>query len=174
MATLGEIDALTQDYADSCGKLGDVVQKMMDKVEQVKRKYLVRINALAKQTAQDKALLHEALDESRDLFVKPKTLVLHGVTIGLRKKNGSILVAAPELTLAKIRKLLPDQVDVLIRTKEEVNKEAVGLLSGDVLKKLGIEITADTEEVVIRAAVDKIQKVVDELVKEETVHQLSA
>ena len=70
--------------------------------------------------------------------------------------------------VSRIEKLLPeDQAELLIRTDKSVHKPGVYDLTAADLKRLGITIVGDGDEVVVKVAGSEIEKMVDALFKDE-------
>jgi hypothetical protein len=102
------------------------------------------------------------------LFVRPRTIIFHGIKVGLQKGSGKIEYDKSEIDriVRLIEKHFPEQTEVLIQTKKAPIKKALANLSGAELKKLGIEIDDSTDAVVIKPTDSEIEKVVDRLLKE--------
>jgi hypothetical protein len=67
-------------------------------------------------------------------------MVLHGLQLGYRKGKGAIDWGDDAQVVKLIRKHLPDQFDVLVKTTEKPIKAAVGNLPGPDLKKIGVTV----------------------------------
>lgn len=174
MASLGDIEKLTQEYSETTKTLSTVVKELQVKVHLVKRGYLEKISELAKEAAEKRVLLNDAILESSGLFVKPRTLVISGVKVGFQKKKGKIIIINTAATVKRIKEKLADKADVLLKTDEKVVKAGLNNLSAGDLKKIGVEITADADEVLIKSSDDDIEKFVDALIDEEVKYQEQA
>lgn len=172
MATLGEIDNLTKDYSESYRKLSDKVQELELELEAVKRKHMRYIKDFANEALEKRSKLTAAVDESKPLFEKPKTIVLHGMKVGLQKGKEKIVVPDEEKTIMLIRKNLPDQSDILIKTEEKIIKPALENLSAGDLKKVGLNLIESTDYVVIKPTGSDVDKIVNALLKEDTKEDL--
>ncbi len=172
MSTLGEIEKITKDYSDITAKLSALVAEMEEKIGKVKKEYIPKISELARKAAEEKALLKTAIEESPHLFQKPKTIVLYGVKLGFQKKKGKLIVLNPKATLKRIKEQLPDKADVLIKVEEKLVKNALNNLTADELKKIGVEIQADSDEVIIKSTMDEIEKFINSLIDEEVKFQI--
>lgn len=169
MATLNEIEMKAQTYAASREALAGTLMALEDETRALKRKYLARIRKLVETAKAQRADLAAAIDASPALFVKPRTQILHGVKCGFAKAKGRIEWDNEEAVVARIRKLLPaDQAELLIRVKESVHKPAVYDLAASDLKRLGIRVEGDGDEVVIKDAAGEVDKLVEALLKDET------
>ncbi len=168
MASLGEIDKLTKDYSDSYNKLSNKVQDLELELEAVKRKHMRYIKDFANEALEKKSKLTAAIDESKNLFEKPKSIVLHGMKVGLQKGKGKITIPDEEKTILLIKKNLAEQADLLIKTEEKIVKPALENLSAGDLKKVGLNLIESTDYVIIKPTGSDVDKIVNALLKEDT------
>ena len=166
MATLGEIDTLAKDFADTRERLSETVQKLKDAQEALLRQYLPGIKKQVGIAAARKLALKNAIEDGKDLFVKPRTVIFHGIKVGLQKGKGKIEWDNDDQVLRLIEKYFPEQADVLIKTKKKPIKKALAALSAAELKKLGIEVEDTGDAVVIEPTDSQIEKLVEKLLKE--------
>lgn len=167
MATMAEIQQLTQEYAEARAFLAGVITELQAELERVKHPVLPVIRKAVGKTGEAHSKLKAALEDSPELFTKPKTQTIDGVRVGYMKQKGKVEISDEEKTIARIRKLLPkDQAELLISVKESVHKPSVADLSAADLKRLGITITADEDAVVIKPVDTEVDKLVDALLKE--------
>jgi len=167
MGSLGNIEVLTKNYSDSYSKLSDKVKELNDEIDSVKRKHMRYIKSFAEDALEKKSLLSNAIDESKDLFEKPKSIILHGMKVGLQKGKGKITIPDEEKTILLIRKNLSDQADILIKTEEKLVKPALNNLTAGELKKVGLNLVESTDEVLIKPTGSDIDKIVNALLKED-------
>lgn len=165
MASLYEIETATKEYSEKRRQLADLIHDLENQIADLKRKALPGVRrALDRATeAQDK--LHNLISESPELFVKPRTLTWHGVKIGYQKAKGTITWDDEEAVVKLIRKHFPDQVDILIKSKEVPVKTALAQLTVAELKKLGVSVVEAGDEVIIKTTDSEIDKLVDTLLK---------
>jgi len=166
MAGLGQIEEFTKDFSAKREALSAEVRQLQQGLEAVRNHYLGRVKTLADDVAEAQALLHQAVKESPEAFVKPKTLVLSGVRVGFKKEKGRIVWEDDATVVKLIRRHFPDRVEDLIKTEERPLKTALAQLKGAELKKLGVEVEADTDAVVIKPTDTEIDKLVSALLKE--------
>lgn len=164
MSNLTEIETLAGDYAASSRALAAQVQKFQDQVEKLKREFLEKIRPVAEKTAQDRAILSAAIQQNPELFVRPRTFVLHGIKLGLQKQKGELEIADEATTIRLIRKLFPHEEEVLIQVKESVIKSALNSLPAGDLKKIGVTIGHDTDAVLIKNTVGDVEKFVSKMI----------
>jgi len=164
---LQEIEKLAEYYANVRDELTGRVQLMQQQMQQVQAEHTPRIRQLVRLVARNHANLHAAIEKHPELFERPKTIVAHGVRFGYIKQRGKVEIEDEETTIARIRKVLPEeQAELLIRVRESVDKNAVADLVVSDLKRLGITITDDRDVVVIKSVDSEVEKLVAALLKD--------
>jgi len=166
MATMERIEKLTRNYADARERLAETVQSLEDKIEAIKRQYLPGIKIQVGIASQEKAALKAAIEASKELFVKPRPVIISGIKVGLEKGKGKIDWDDNDTVVRLIEKHFSDQAEVLIQTKKKPVKKALANLSAAELKKLGIQVEDTGDQVVIKPTDSQIEKLVDKLLKE--------
>lgn len=174
MSTLNEIEKITKEYADERQKLSDRIRQLKDEMNQLKRKRLPVIKNTVQTVMEKQEALKAALEDSRPLFEKPRTVVFHGVKVGFQKGKGKITWSDDAQVVKLIKKNFPDQVDVLIKTTEKPSKDALANLPTADLKKLGIIVNETQDQIVIKSTDSEIDKFVDALLKDDDVNQEAA
>ncbi len=167
MATLGEIERLTREYADARRVLSERVQSLESEISALKRMYLPRIRKALEDAAEKRSRLYAAIEESPELFKKPRTIIFHGVKIGYQKSKGEIKWEDTEQVVKLIKKHFPDSYETYIKITETPIKSALAQLSVQELKKLGITVVETGDEIIIKTTDTEIDKLVDSLLKDE-------
>ena len=169
MATLQEIDKLTERYADLRGKLAAEVGALEEELEAAKKGHLQAVKRLVQRAAEAHGELHAAIEESTSLFERPKTQVLHGVKVGFRKGSGGIQFEDADQVVTLIEKhFTKDECELLIITKKKPNKEALEQLDVKDLKRVACTIEDTGDVVVIKDTASEVDKIVKALLKEAT------
>jgi hypothetical protein len=164
MSTMNEIEQHTREYAERRGALAGAVDELNAAIEALKRKHLPLIKRRVAAAADAQAVLQAALNESRELFVKPKTQTFHGIKVGFKKGTGKIEFDDADKVVQRIRKHCEaDVAELLIITTEKPSKDALGQQDAALLKKLGVTITEAGEYVVIAPADSNVDKLVKAL-----------
>jgi hypothetical protein len=168
MTTLGEIETLTKEYADARQRLADTVRTLEDKIETLKRQYLPGIRMQVAIAAAKKLDLTNAIEDSRTLFVRPRSVIFHGIKVGLQKGKGKIEYdkADNDRIVKLIEKHFPEKADILIDIRKTPVKKALGDLAAADLKKLGIKVDDTGDIIVIKPTDSQIEKLVEALLKE--------
>lgn len=174
MATLEYIDEKAQRFAGVRAKLTEQVAALNDEIEAARKRHLRAIKRLVESAAEAHGELLEAIADSKGLFVRPKSLTLHGVRVGFRKGTGGIEFEDGDQVVELIEKKLPDLADVLIITKKKPNKDALEQLTVDELKKIGCTIEDTGDVPFIKDAASDVDKLVKALLKEATEEEVEA
>lgn len=164
---LGEIEQLTKEFSEARQQLADRVRALEDEIQTIKRRRLTGIKNTVNTVMEKQSQLKAAIEESSALFIKPRTMVLYGIKIGFQKAKGKISWSDEDQVIKLIKKHLPEQADVLIKTMEKPVKEALINLPAADLKKIGCTVSETGDQVVIKSTDSEIDKFVDTLLKEE-------
>lgn len=148
-------------YREAKDVLVERAQALHDELEAAKRKAMRGLRAAVASVTEKRDALESTLKESSHLFVKPRTVVFHGVKVGFELGKGKIDWEDDEHVVKLIRRHFAEQFDVLVKTTEKPVKDALKSLTAVELKRLGISVDAVGDMPVIRdttAAVDKLVK----------------
>ncbi len=165
MPTMQEIETKAKAHAQAREKLSEIVTELQSEIDAAKNRHMKNIKAAVSKAATTGDELLRLVKGSPKLFTKPKSVVLHGIKLGFKKQKGKIEFDDPDQVIKLIRKHCPDLEDTLIVTTETPSKEALNKLTADVLKKLGVTVTSDTDVVFIAPADSDVDKMVNAMVK---------
>lgn len=167
MATLSEIEQLTKEYAIHRKMLADRVTELEEELAQVKKRHLNNIKKAVTVAAANQSRLHAAIEDSPELFKKPRTIVLYGVKVGFQKGKGEIKWEDADQVLRLIKKHFPEQAETLIKVAETPVKTALAQLSVQDLKRIGVTVVETGDQVMIKPTDGEVDKLVDALLKDE-------
>ena len=145
--------------------LSERVTALRDAQAALHREHLPSIKRALTKAAESEAKLRALVEEHPECFEKPKTHVLAGIKVGYAKGKGALSFDDADSVVARIKKHLPEQADVLIRTKEAPVKEALAQLSAAELKKIGVTLSEAGDQTVVRPVDSEVDKMVDALLK---------
>lgn len=171
MPQLTEIESRAKAFADARSKLSEYVDALNQALESLRRDNLPRIKRQLVRAAELQTQLKEMVAESPDLFVKPKTVVLHGIKVGFEKGKGAIVFDDADQVVTLIDKKLPDLADVLIATTKKPVKAGLAQLTVAQLKSIGCSVEEAGDRVVVRAVDSEVDKLVTALLKGATEEQ---
>jgi hypothetical protein len=138
---------------------------LQDEMRAAMRRKLPGIQLAVASVAEADANLKDAIDLRPELFVKPRTVVLHGLKLGYKKGKGKIEWDDDDQVVKLIRRHFPEQFDVLCKTAETPIKAALAGLTVAELKKLGITVEETGDVVFIKDSTDDVDKLVKALLK---------
>lgn len=138
--TSPNLELLAGDYGRAVEARRALTGALRQAVLACAEQYAGDLRACAAAEADAHAALLAEVEARPDLFEKPKTRTISGVKFGWQQGKPSIHVEDEAETLKRIRKLLPpEQVELLIRTKEYLHKPSVLDLSMADLRRLKID-----------------------------------
>ena len=162
--TLTEFEPLCAGYNDDCARLEDLLAALEADLAQVKRRHLRALKRQAAAVAAREAALHEALAGAPELFVRPRTAVLHGTKIGYATGVGSVVFADEARVVQLIEKHLPGRFAELVKTEHTPRKDALRTLSASELSRLGCRVEGGGDMIVLKRAAGDVEKLISRLI----------
>ena len=165
--TLETIERKAKAYADRRGMLRDCLQQVERELAAIKRRHMKELKRHIALTADCETELSAAIMAAPELFVKPKTQILHGIKVGFRKGPGGLDWEDDDDLVRRIERLFPDddEAERYLIIKKKPSAEALEDLDAAQLKRLGVTIVDTGEEVVIKPVETDIEKLVKALLK---------
>lgn len=167
MATIDILQKKTRLYADARLVLADIVRALHDQIEAAKRELLPQIKKAVARAKDCESELKAEIEESPELFTKPRSLVIHGIKIGYQKGKGKLDFDDADQVVRLIKKHFPEQADILVNTTEKPAKDALAQLTVAELKKLGITVEETGDVVFVKDTTSDVDKLVKALLKDE-------
>lgn len=161
--TLDEIGKLCRAYADARDDLEQITEAVRGERRRAVREKMRALKGAVARVSAARDALKEAVEGAPALFEKPRTRAMEGIKVGYRKLPGKIEVADEAAAVERVKKKLPGKADVLIVTRETLNRNALKNLSVKELASIGAALGDDEDEVVIKAASTDLDKLVDAL-----------
>lgn len=165
MNALDNISKRAEVYATARQLLADQVGAFNEGLAELRKDHIPGIKKALAKAADAEAALRALIEAHPDCFTKPKTQVFSGVKVGYQKGKGTISFEDADSVVARIRKHLPDQADVLIRSKEVPVKDALAQLSAADLKKIGVTVSDAGDQVVIKPVDSEVDRMVEAMLK---------
>lgn len=157
------IEKRAKAYADARADLAALVSLAEAEIGTVRRKHLAEIRRRVGEAAAAEADLHAAVAARRDLFVRPKTRILHGIRLGWVKNKGRVTYADPARVVKAIRRHMPRRFKDLVKVTETPIKAALNKLPGADLRKLGVSVGDDDDAVSIAPVDSAVDRIVEAL-----------
>lgn len=145
--------------------LASRAQELQEVIAEAQRRRLPGIRSAVAAVADADAKVLALLQDSPELFKKPKSVVFHGLQVGYKKGSGAIEIEDGAQVVKLIRKHLPERFDDLVKVKETPIKTAIRNLTGAELQKIGVKVQAAGEVVFMTDATDGVDKLVAALLK---------
>jgi hypothetical protein len=171
MATLSEIEILAKQLADARLNLKEGLDELESEMAAIKKKFLPAIRRAVEKAAQRHEALRGAVEEAPELFVRPKTVIFHGIRLGYQKARGEIVWENTDQVIKLIKKNFPDQAETLIQVTEKPMKTALAQLSVADLKKIGVTVIETGDEIFIKPTDSEIDKLINALLKDEELNK---
>ncbi len=174
MSTLTEIERATREYAAARNVVSERVQRLNDEIEALKRRFLPGIKSAVQTAIERQASLKAEIEESPELFKKPRTVPFHGIKVGYQKQKGKVEWEDSSFVVLRLKKLFPDNWQDYVKITEKPVKSALSELSVAELKKIGVTAEETGDVVLIKPTDSDIDKIVAALLKEEEIGEEAA
>ncbi len=165
LTILQELDLITRNFAKARTILAERKAAHDADAKKVAQKHGRGIRNAALVCAEHHKQLETIIDNNPGLFVKPRTMTLHGIKLGLKKGKGKVSWLPDAKVCELVRKHLPDQADQLIQTTESPIKGALIKLDAKTLQKLGYSVSDTDDQVIIKATADDLDKFIEAILK---------
>ena len=165
--SLATIELASKQFASDRADLAHIVTDLNDDIEALKRRVIPVIKRRIAAAAESEAALSALVDKSRHLFIQPRTVIFHGIKVGLQKGRGGIDWDDDAKVIQLIEKhFTKDQADLLIKTTKKPIKAALEDLDISDLKKIGCRIEETGDAIVIKEIGSRVDKLVTALLKD--------
>ena len=136
-----------------------------DDIEVAKRKAMRGLRASVAAVTEAQSGLLATISASPQLFTKPRSIVLHGIKLGFVKGKGRIEWEDDAQVVKLVRKHLPEQFDVLVKTTETPVKAALNGLTVAELKRIGVSAEDSGDVAFAKDTTAEVDKLVKALLK---------
>lgn len=157
--SLGDIEALTKKFSDAHGALSAAVRALREAQEHIARERMPAIKKLLATAAERKATLKAAVESAPALFDRPRTVVFHGVKVGMQKGKGGITWDDEAKVVERIKRIFLGEASALLRIEETPDKEAIAKLNAGDLRRIGCQIESAGDQVVIRPTDSEVEQI---------------
>lgn len=166
--SLGSIETACGRYDAAANELDTMIAELEQDLDDVRRKHLKRLKAQAGIVAAREAELRSQVEAKPELFVKPRTFILHGVKVGLTDSKGKLVwdIEDHELVALLKRKFKEnDEWKDYVISKDVPSKEALRALDATALVKLGLRIEGAGDSIVVKRTAGDVEKMMDKLIE---------
>lgn len=164
------IDTLAKKYADARAALASRVQKFEDELRELQRRHVKGIKEAAAVAAQRQGELLAEVKDHPDSFVKPRTIIVHGIKVGFQKGKGRLVWDDEGKVVDRLLDY-KEQINDLdpqafVETVQTPKKEMLLGVPAAVLKRLGCRIEGTEDQVVVKATDSNVDKLVAKILEE--------
>ncbi len=154
-----DIETAAAEFAAANAEMARLVGEAGEAIGTIRHKYSTPLKDAYAAVKMKRKALERLIDRRRDLFVRPRTRILHGIRLGVTKDRGAVHYDCDEdVMVARIRATLGDKAEDLIAITEKPIKKQLALQDEKVLRKLGVEVREDTDSVLIKPAANDVEK----------------
>lgn len=175
MSKTKQLPAGMAEIRDAAQALANVAQKLaltakaqeaelVAAVTPIAERYRPALDDIAQEQADLLQRLETLVEANPQLFRKPRSIVIDGVRAGYRKEDDVIDWSDEAAVITRIRALLPEQAQTLIRSSESLVIDAVAQLDAPVLQKLGIRRIAGADKSFVKIGDSDMDRLVKALV----------
>lgn len=164
---IADIETAAREYSACVKTLRNLHDGLNDAITKARSVFIDDIKAASADTGEKYQMLMTLVSDAQELFQDKKTWTIAGVRLGYKKLPGKLEILNPEATIKRLREEFPEVATASINVKETLVKKALGTLSADTLKKLGISVTNDTDEPFIKLTDDEVQKLIEAMIAEQ-------
>ena len=159
---LENIVRLCKEYAVARDDLGETVEDIRDIRRKAVRSRMRGLKSRVAKVSAARESLWTAIEANPQLFEKPRTRAIEGIKVGYRKQPGRIECDETR-AIGRIRKLYPEREAELVKVKESLKRSALKGLDSKTLSAIGVAIVEVDDEIVLKAASDDLDNLVDAL-----------
>lgn len=150
MPTINDIEARARKLSDALTRVNDIATELDNAIAILKKTEVPKLRKAVAAAAEHEAELKAMIEAEPGLFVRPKTVTLHGIRCGYMKGKGGIEWDDADRVVAAIQKHLPDQAEQLIRWTGRPLKEAINQLDVASLKKIECRVVDTGDQVIVK------------------------
>ena len=163
---IDSFEDFTKRYADTRQLVAERVESLESETQSIYRRRLPGIRKAIAAAQEARNALEREIDARRDCFVKPRSIVLHGIRLGLQKGKGSIDWDDDAALIQRIEKQCPEKYDALVKVTSKPLKKALEQLSTAELKKLGCRVKNSGDLVLIKPIDSDLEKLLKRIPEE--------
>lgn len=172
--TLADVQKRAEALSKTRDALSALFKELQDGIAVVQAGHLPEIKRVARQITKQHTELQELIKANPALFVKPRTHIVDGLKFGMQKKVGTLSWEDDTKLCDRIHGLAisdvltGEQEEMLINVIEKPVAKALEKLDGKILKRLGVTLSADTDEPIIKSVDSEVEKAVNAVIKDAT------
>lgn len=163
---LDNIEDLTRRFGAARTQLAERMGALETELLAAKQRHLRGIRGALNKAQDLRDALTAEIEAHPELFVKPRTITVDGIKVGLAKAKGKITWDDEAKVVELIQKHFPQGADTLIKTTRTPIRAALANLTVAELKKIGCRIIETEDEVIIKPQDSELDKIVNRLLED--------
>lgn len=166
MSSIENIENLTRSYATARSHLGELLGALEADIIALRRRRIRGIRAALAKAQDAQAAVVKEVSAHPELFVKPRSITVDGIRVGIQKGKGAIEWDDDALVCKLIRRHLADEAELLIKVTEKPIKGALKNLTVSELRKIGCTVQESGDEVFLKPQDSELDKLMKRILKE--------
>jgi hypothetical protein len=163
VTSLDHIEDLTRAYSRERAALADRIGDLETELTAIRRRRLRGIRSALARTQDAQAELQAAVAGAPELFVKPRTVTIDGIRVGIMKGKGKIAWDDDDQVCRLIDRHFAASADTLTRTTRKPVAAALKELNVAELKRIGCRVEETGDQVVVKPQDSELDKLVGRL-----------
>ncbi len=180
MTSLSDLMKRAEALSQERDTLASNLHALQVDIDVIKTAYAPELKRVSRSIIKHTNELADLIKANPQLFTRPRTHVANGLKFGLQKQPGKLSWEDDAKLCARIHslvgngKMAPDealtaeQEELLISVTEKPVAKALEKLNGKMLKRLGVTVGTDTDEVLIKSVDGDVEKVLNAVIKDAT------
>lgn len=137
----------------------------------VVEKYRVTLDQYAATEADAHLALKDLVEAMPELFVKPRSFTVDGVSCGYRKAQDSLDWDDDQVVINKIAEVFPELYDVLVRVIKSLVVDGISTLTEEQRKLIGVRTVPGADVAYVKIGDNDVEKIAKLVVADATARQ---
>lgn len=161
--TLPDIELAAEDFRAAYDRLNDLLVRLRTAQEHLVNLNIPAIRAASLRTKEAQKRLSELVETGRELFLQPKTRVMHGIEVGYRKQPDAYQFPPNAVLVAAIESQMPSISAACIEVEKRALKPPLKNLTLEQLQQIGVTVTPGVDAIVIKPLDGDVDKLIKAL-----------
>jgi hypothetical protein len=163
LESMTTLETLARDYEAQGAEMDAQLAEYKSALAEVQGRFLKALKRQAGRTAAAESALRDFVGDHPDLFVKPRLMTVHGVKVGMRYGEGSLVWEDDLQVVLNIVERLPDLAAELVKVTRTPIKDKLRSLTPEQLDSIGCRIENAGDTVIVRRVSGEIEKALERL-----------
>ena len=151
------IEKLAEKLAEKRDALANAVNEAQAEIDEVRERVMPDLRERIAAVAKAETKLRRAVVGGAAEFRKPRTRIMHGLRVGMRRGKSVLIFKNPDDVVALIDKHLSDKAETLVNVTRKPAKSELAKLDPRTLKMIGVRISDGVDEAVVEPKSGEIE-----------------